>query len=111
MRLLGEYFFNNEYYTDAAYIFVLLTGNNFTDSELYQKTGYCFQSTDNYEVALEYYLKADLIKPDHLWTLRHIATCYRYMKKTDRAPGVFFTCRQDSAPTTCQSTSTSGTAI
>ena len=85
MRLLGEYFFNNEYYTDAAYIFVLLTGNNFTDSELYQKTGYCFQSTDNYEVALEYYLKADLIKPDHLWTLRHIATCYRYMKKTDRA--------------------------
>lgn len=90
MRLLGEYFFNNEYYTDAAYIFVLLTGNNFTDSELYQKTGYCFQSTDNYEVALEYYLKADLIKPDHLWTLRHIATCYRYMKKTDRALEYFY---------------------
>ena len=85
MRLLGEYFFNHEYYTDAAYIFVMLTGSNFTDSELYQKTGYCFQSTDNYEVALEYYLKADLIRPDHLWTLRHIATCYRYMKKTDKA--------------------------
>lgn len=85
MRLLGEYFFKREYYADAAYIFVMLTGNNFIDSELYQKTGFCFQSTDNYEVALEYYLKADLIKPDHLWTLRHIATCYRYMKKTDKA--------------------------
>lgn len=89
LKVLGEYFFKNEYYNDAAYIFVNLSHNNFTDSELYQKTGYCYQSTGNFEEALEYYLKADLIKPNNLWTLRHIAICYRNMKKSEMALDYF----------------------
>lgn len=89
LKVLGEYFFKNEYYNDAAYIFVNLSHNNFTDNELYQKTGYCYQSLGNYEEALEYYLKADLIKPDNLWTLRHIAICYRNMKKIEMALDYF----------------------
>lgn len=89
LKILGEYLFKNEYYNDAAYIFVNLTHNEFTDSELYQKTGYCYQSAGNYEEALEYYLKADLIKPNNLWTLRHIAICYRNMKKSEMALDYF----------------------
>ncbi len=83
MRVMGEYFFKHEDYIDAAYIFVLLSADDYTDYELFQKTGYCFQSTENYEEALEYYLKADIIKPNNLWTLRHIAICYRNMKKCE----------------------------
>lgn len=26
-----------------------------------------------------------MLKPDHLWTLRHLATCYRQMKNFDAA--------------------------
>lgn len=89
LKVLGEYFFKNEYYNDAAYIFVNLSHNNFTDSELYQKTGYCYQSLGNFEEALEYYLKADLIKPNNLWTLRHTAICYRNIKKTEIALDYF----------------------
>lgn len=89
LKILGEYFFKNEYYNDAAYIFVNLSHNEFTDSELYQKTGYCYQSAGNFEEALEYYLKADLIKPNNLWTLRHIAICYRNMKKSEMALDYF----------------------
>lgn len=89
LKVLGEYFFKNEYYNDAAYIFVNLSHNEFNDSELYQKTGYCYQSVGNYEEALEYYLKADLIKPNNLWTLRHIAICYRNMKKSEMALDYF----------------------
>lgn len=89
LRFLGEYFFKHEYYTDAACIFVILTQDNLTDNELYQKTGFCFQSTGNFEIALEYYLKADLIHPNNLWTLRHIAVCYRNMKKIEMALDYF----------------------
>ncbi len=85
LKILGEYLFKNACYDDATYVFTLLSHNNFTDSELYQKIGYCHQSKGEYETALEAYLKADLIKPDHVWTLRRIATCYRNMKKTEKA--------------------------
>ena len=48
-----------------------------TKAELYQKWGYALQKTKQIEKEIEAYLKADTIKPDHLWTLRHLATCYR----------------------------------
>jgi tetratricopeptide (TPR) repeat protein len=85
LKALGEYLFKNEYYNDAVQIFDILTHDNFTDSELYQKYAYCHQALSNYEEALELYLKADLIKPNHVWTLRHIAICYRNLKKVNKA--------------------------
>lgn len=94
LKLLGEYFFKNEYYADALHTFKLLSNDNFTDSELYQKMGYCNQLMGQYEVALEYYLKADLIKPNHVWTLRHIATCYRNTKRSDKALNYYLRAEQ-----------------
>ncbi len=85
LKILGEYFFKNEYYDDAINILTQLSNNNFDDSELYQKLGYCHQMKEDYSEALEQYLKADLISPNKTWTLRHIATCYRNMKKTEKA--------------------------
>ena len=85
LQLLGEYFFKNQNYRDALYIYNLLANNEFTNSELYQKMGYCHQSLGEYQLALENYLRADLIKPNHVWTLRRIATCYRNTKKTELA--------------------------
>lgn len=89
LKTLGEYLFKNSCYDDASYIFTMLSHNNFVDSELYQKIGYCHQSKGEYATALEYYLKADLIKPNNVWTLRRIATCYRNMKKTENAIDYF----------------------
>lgn len=85
LKILGEYFFKNEYYNDAIGILNMLTHSNFSDSELYQKLGYCHQSKGEYNEALENYLKADLIAPNKVWTLRHIAICYRNIKKTEKA--------------------------
>ena len=85
LKILGEYFFKNGNYTDAAYIFDILTAHNFTNNELYEKNGFCYQSLGEYEEALELYLKADLIKPNNVWTLRHIAICYRNLKQTEKA--------------------------
>ncbi len=89
MKTLGEYFFKNQYYNDAAYIFIRLAQDNLSDCELYQKIGFCFQSKSEYDEALEYYLKADIIKPNDRWTLRHIAICYRNLKKTEMALDYF----------------------
>ncbi|MBR3950637.1 MAG: tetratricopeptide repeat protein [Bacteroidaceae bacterium] len=89
LKSLGEYLFKNQYYNDAVQIFDILSHNNYTDSELFQKYAYCHQTLNNYHEALELYLKADLIKPNNVWTLRHIAICYRNLKKIDIALDYF----------------------
>ena len=47
--------------------------------------GYCMQKERDYNTAIDYYTRADIIKPDSLWTLRHIAQCYRLQGESDKA--------------------------
>ena len=45
-----------------------------------EKTGYCLQKEKRYKEAIEAYRKADVLKPDHVWTIRHLATCHRQLR-------------------------------
>lgn len=47
------------------------------DATLWQKYGYCHQRNGTYAEALHAFRMADLLKPDHFWTLHHIAQCQR----------------------------------
>ena len=47
------------------------------DVTLWQKYGFCHQRNGNHAEALRAYRMADLLKPDHFWTLHHIAQCQR----------------------------------
>ena len=85
LRLIGEFYFRKEYYTDALTLFEILLKRHHSDSELYQKVGYCLQMSGQYQEALQSYLKAEMIYPDSLWTLRRIASCYRTLKKPEAA--------------------------
>jgi tetratricopeptide (TPR) repeat protein len=49
------------------------------DAQFYQKLGYCLQKECDYSAAIDSYTKADILQPDSLWTMRHIAQCYRLM--------------------------------
>ena len=53
---------------------------NHADAEIFQKTGYCLQKEKRYKEAIESYRKADVLKPDHVWTIRHLATCHRQLR-------------------------------
>ena len=48
-----------------------------TQADLYQKLGYALQKTKQLDKAIAAYVKADTIKPDHIWTIRHLAASYR----------------------------------
>ena len=52
---------------------------------LWQKYGYCHQRIGAHADALRAYRMADLLKPDHFWTLHHIAQCQRALGLTDEA--------------------------
>ena len=74
----ADFHFRKEHYPEALSLYRRLTeGERTTDANLFQKTGFCLQKGRKYEEAIEAYRKADILKPDHVWTLRHLATCYR----------------------------------
>jgi tetratricopeptide (TPR) repeat protein len=88
LRNIAEFYFAKNYYVDAAVIYALLL-KDFEEAELLQKMAYCYQRSDDYELALTYYLKADLYDQNRLWNLKKIALCYRHLKKPDLALGYY----------------------
>lgn len=75
-----HYLVEKQYHTEAYHAGRLYEEkyvSNGCDGQFYQKMGYCMQKQQEYNSAIDYYTKADIVHPDSLWTMRHIAQCYR----------------------------------
>jgi tetratricopeptide (TPR) repeat protein len=81
---LADYFFSKNYYADALELFKRLAKDRPDDIELYEKIAFCYQQEDNYEEALRYYQRAELIERK-AWTLKKIGLCYRRLGKKEEA--------------------------
>ncbi len=88
LRNIAEYYFAKNYYRDAADIYSLLL-RDFEEAELLQKLAFCYQKLDDFELALSFYLKADLFDQNRIWNLKKIALCYRHLKNPDLALGYY----------------------
>ncbi len=88
IRNIGEFFFQKNYNHDALGIFrqIVESTNNY---ELYEKIGYCYQQTGDYDKALEYYHKAELLDKNRLWLINHIAWCYKKKGEFELAVGYY----------------------
>ena len=80
-----RYLVEKEYYAEAYNAGKLFEKNGECDAQFFQEMGYCLQKELRYKEAIDYYTKADIVKPDTLWTLRHIAQCYRMQGEFDNA--------------------------
>ena len=80
-----RYLVEKEYYTEAYNAGKLFEKSGECDAQFFQEMGYCLQKEMRHKEAIDYYTKADIIKPDTLWTLRHIAQCYRMQGEFDNA--------------------------
>lgn len=82
-----EYHVRKKFYKEAINLFgliCLLTPDGI-DAKTYQEAGYCCQKTKDFRGACVNYHKADLMRPDNLWTLKNLALCYRNLMKWDEA--------------------------
>ena len=84
LRNIGEYYFKKNYFEEASEIFEILLSIE-KDGELFQKTGFCYQKSGDYEKALDAYQKADLFGLNKLWNYSKIALCYRNLKQPKKA--------------------------
>lgn len=85
MHTLAGYFFHKNYLIEAFLLYEDIAKEVTNDPELYQKMGYCLQKNKNYEGAIGAYRQADILKPDNVWTNRHLATCYRQSGQNEKA--------------------------
>ena len=81
----ANFLFRKEHYTEALSIYRLLADRHEADVDVWQKAGFCLQKEKRYHEAIEAYSKADILKPDHIWTLRHLATCHRQLHEYEQA--------------------------
>jgi tetratricopeptide (TPR) repeat protein len=81
---LADYFFSKNFYEDALGLFLKQVKTKPSDAQLYEKIGYCYQENAEYENALKYFRRAELIDRK-AWTLKKVAWLLRRLGNTEEA--------------------------
>lgn len=81
---LADYFFSKNYYSDALDLFLRQAEEKPDDSQLYEKIAFCYQQEGDFESALKYYHRSDLIDRK-LWTLKKLGLCLRRLGRYEEA--------------------------
>lgn len=85
---LANFHLKRKHWEETAGLYKKIAAMNSSrnnEDEFYQRMGYALQKLKKHEEAIEVYLKADTIKPDNVWTNRHLATCYRMNREFGKA--------------------------
>ena len=88
LAAIADFHLKKEHWVETAELcqnMIDLNSSFSTQAELYQKLGFALQKTKELDKAIAAYQKADTIKPDQLWTIRHLATCYRLSRNYNQA--------------------------
>lgn len=85
-KTIAEYYFTKNHYLQSIELFEeIILEDTKPNALLFQKLGYSYQQSSQLSKALDAYQKADIIQPDHLWTIRKIALCYRLSGNHEKA--------------------------
>lgn len=82
MLQIAEFAFRHKLYAKALHFY----GKLATPSvDVFQKTGYCYQASGQYDAACNAYARALLVDEGNAWTLRHMGQCALLGGHFDRA--------------------------
>lgn len=81
LRLLGEFYFKHGHYSEAVDIFATLG----PDVDVLQKAGHALLKLGRYEDALAQLERAEMLKPDSVWTLRRLAQVNKQLGRYAKA--------------------------
>lgn len=82
---IAGFLFDQKYYEEAEIMYAQLEMVSVPTFESSQKRGFCLQQLKLYDRAIEQYEKADLIHPNNLWNLTHLAQCYNHTEQAEKA--------------------------
>ena len=85
LKHIADHLFAKDYMEEASALYLKLSQEEKPDAEIMQKLGFSYQKLKNYDEAIKAYIHADLLKPDHVWTLKHLAQCYKRIRQYPQA--------------------------
>jgi len=81
----AEYYFLKSHYNQALELFEDIKLEITPSSSLFQKIGYLYQQTSQFQKAIDAYTKADFLQSDDLWTVKKLALCYKLSGNYEKA--------------------------
>lgn len=81
---LADYFFSKDFYDDALQLYLKQIRNRPDDAHLNEKIAYCYQEDNDFENALIYYRRAEMINRK-AWTLKKTGLCLRRLSRIEEA--------------------------
>ena len=78
-RNIAEFFLENQHFAQAVELFSFIEQSEESNTELFEKIGYCYQRIGDYKNALSYYKKAELLESNKVWITKKLALCHRYL--------------------------------
>ena len=77
LKDMAEFLFQKGHLEEAYKLYETLNAKESATAEMHQKMGYIQQKLKNYNAAIEHYRHADILTPDNIWTLKHLAQCHK----------------------------------
>lgn len=77
---IADHYLRREKWTEMTVFhteIIRMNGPLSKNADFYQQVGYAYQKQKKFDEAIANFLKADTIQPDNIWTIRHLAICYR----------------------------------
>lgn len=84
-RNVAEFYLDRGFYEDALKVFLSIIEKDKSNIELFEKIAFCHEKTGNFQEALEFYRKADLIESGRLWIVKKMAICCKYLNRWPEA--------------------------
>ena len=79
-----DFYFDNSHFGEAAEIFTLLIDNGLQTQIIFEKAGYAYQQSGNFQKAIDLYKKAELFDST-TWINLKIAFCYTKLSQHENA--------------------------
>lgn len=81
MHVLADFAFEIGNYSWASILYGLCKG----DVAIYRKLGRCYQKMHQYSMAMDFYVKSDVLAPNHFWTQVQLGDCAKCLGDYDEA--------------------------
>jgi tetratricopeptide (TPR) repeat protein len=85
IRNIAELYFDKKFFPDALKVFLAILEKDPANTELFEKIAFCYEKTGQFEQALAWYQKADLIDSDRPWIIRKLAWCSKMLHRWEDA--------------------------
>ena len=85
IRNIAEFYFDKKFYPYALKIFISLLERDRSDIELFEKIAFCYENIGDFENALDYYKRADIIESGRLWIIKKLALSSKFLNRWEDA--------------------------